>query len=80
MKKILISLGFLGLVLVSGCTLPDADRPYINGPIYYKQPSCVTYKAFPETYKRWDSNTGLYVVYRTYENVYRTECTSDPRR
>ena len=72
MKKFLVILA-LGL---AGCAseTPNAIRPYLNGPIYYKQATCQTYQAFPKEIQRWNYEIGMYETYKTYENTVRTDC------
>lgn len=74
MKKILV---MLTLVVLAGCSLdnPEMIRPYINGPVYYKQHTCETYKMYPTQIKRWNYEIGMEETYITYEKVpERTIC------
>lgn len=77
MKKILV---VLSLIVLAGCAAetPSSIRPYINGPIYYKQPSCITYQAFPKQVKRWNYNIGMEETYYTNENTLKTICNYNP--
>ena len=77
MKKMLL---LLGLVALAGCAAetPTAIRPYVGGPVYYKQPKCEIRQTYPKVVNRWNYNVGMNESYVTYENVYEQVCNYNP--
>lgn len=77
MKKIL-SLFCLFTLIGCAAETPNVIRPYVNGPIYFKQQECVTYQAFPKKIQKWNYEIGMNETYVTYENVNKTLCNYNP--
>lgn len=72
MKKLLIVL----VCMLTGCTAetPNAIRPYVGGPVYYKQPTCVVRQTYPKVVNRWNYELGINETYITNSNIHETIC------
>lgn len=78
MKKTLLPV--VALLALVGCAAetPNAIRPYVGGPVYYKQPKCEMRQTYPKVVNRWNYEIGMNESYVTYENVYQQVCNFNP--
>lgn len=75
MKKVLCLCSVIGL---AACTNPDIQRPWMGGPTYYKVPECVTEQIYPNSFRQFNQQTGMYDKYITLGGTTQTRCNYNP--